>query len=177
MFIVLEGLDGSGKTTQAKLLHLALIQRGYNALLVREPGHTPIGEAIRAVLHDARHGGMTAKCEALLYAAARAQLVETVILPALERGTVVICDRYVPSSIAYQVHGREMGDGLQEDVYAFNGVATSHLMPDAIIYLSMPVDVALARRHKAGGTNRMDNQERAFYMRVATGYTHASVDY
>lgn len=176
MFIVLEGLDGSGKTTQAKLLHNALVQRGLNALLVREPGSTPIGEQIRAVLHDGRNVGMTAKCEALLYAAARAQLVETQIKPALKAGRVVICDRYIPSSIAYQVYGREPHDLSEMDVYHMNDLATGHIMPDAVIYLDVPVDAALERRIGAGNTNRMDKQPKAFYGRVANGYKCASQD-
>lgn len=177
MFIVIEGLDGSGKTTQAKMLHEALIKRGHNPLSVREPGSTYISEQIRTVLHDGRNAGMTAKCEALLYAAARAQLMEKTVIPALKMGRTVICDRYVPSSIAYQGYGRDMAGNSDADIYTINGFATGYkYQPDAIIYLNVPAEDALRRRAQAGDVNRMDKEPLAFHRRVAAGYACASQD-
>ena len=109
VFITFEGLDGCGKSTQMELLAAGSARARLRGAVTREPGGTPLGEAIRDVLLDPRHHGMSARAEALLYAAARAHLVEQVIRPALEDGQVVLCDRYLDSSLAYQGYGRGLG--------------------------------------------------------------------
>ncbi|HZJ03106.1 MAG TPA: dTMP kinase, partial [Thermoleophilia bacterium] len=132
LLITFEGLDGSGKSTQMDLLAAELRAAGYDVLTTREPGGTELGEAVREVLLDPGHEAMTARAEALLYSAARAQLAETVIRPALDEGRVVLCDRYIDSSLAYQGYGR----GLQiEDVLTLNVWATDCLFPDLTIVL------------------------------------------
>ncbi|MCL5941933.1 MAG: dTMP kinase, partial [Actinobacteria bacterium] len=126
LFITFEGLDGSGKSTQITLLAEALRERGYDVLTTREPGGTELGEAVRAVLLDAAHRRMTPRAEALLYSAARAQLVHEVVRPALAAGRIVLCDRYVDSSLAYQGYGRGL---VIEDVLTLNVWATDCLFP------------------------------------------------
>jgi len=170
MFIVFEGIDGSGKSTQMALLHSALGKRGVDLLSVREPGSTPIGEQLRSVLHDGRNVGMTPTCEMLIYAAARAQLMETVVLPALEAGRVVLCDRFFYSSIAYQVHGRGQGDDFANFTNVVNRKVTSCTLPTAVIYLDLPVSEAMARRRGDEAHNYLDSQSEAFYKRVKAGY-------
>jgi dTMP kinase len=135
LFITFEGIDRSGKSTQAKMLCDAL---GDGALLVREPGGTPTGERIRELLKDPDLN-MTGNAEAALFAAARAELVETVIKPALAGGRIVVCDRYVDSSLAYQ--GLARGLGVKE-ITALNRWATSGLQPDLTLLLDVPLDVA-----------------------------------
>ena len=148
MFITLEGLDGSGKTTQAQLLGARLEAEGVEVVLTREPGGTPLGEEIRDLV---LHGGDVAPwAEAALYAASRAQHVEQVIRPALARGATVICDRYVDSSVAYQ--GIARGLGL-ERVLELNLAAVDGLMPDRTILLEIGVGDAVARM---GGEPRPD---------------------
>ena len=134
LFITMEGSDGSGKTTQMDLLEAALRQRGLDVVRSREPGGTPIGEKIRGLILDPAHTEMDDRAEALLYAASRAQHVTQVIRPALERGAVMLCDRYVDSSLIYQGVGR----GLTVDaVETVNDWAVQGLMPDAtfIMYI------------------------------------------
>ena len=146
MFVTLEGLDGSGKTTQARLLGARLEAEGVEVVSTREPGGTPLGEEIRTLV---LHGGEVAPwAEAALYAASRAQHVEQVIRPALERGATVICDRYVDSSVAYQ--GIARGLGL-ERVLDLNLAAVGGLMPDRTILLEIDVDAA-ARGWAASST-------------------------
>ncbi len=148
MFVTLEGLDGSGKTTQARLLGARLEAEGVEVVLTREPGGTPLGEEIRELV---LHGGDVAPwAEAALYAASRAQHVEELIRPALARGATVICDRYVDSSVAYQ--GIARGLGL-ERVLELNLAAVGGLMPDRTILLEIGADDAVARM---GGEPRPD---------------------
>ena len=163
MFITFEGLDGSGKSTQAELLRSRLDDDGVQVISTREPGGTELGEKIRdLVLHG---GDVTPWAEALLYAAARAQHVEVVIRPALERGASVICDRYVDSSVAYQGVGRELG---LDRVLDLNLAAVGGLLPDRTFLLAL--DVAeigsrLDREH-----DRLERESEAFHARAAAGY-------
>ncbi len=163
MFISLEGLDGSGKTTQARLLAERLGGRGVNVVVTREPGGSPLGDEIRdLVLHGA---DMTPWAEAALYAASRAQHVEALIRPALARGVTVICDRYVDSSVAYQ--GIARGLGLEE-VLDLNLAVVGGLLPDITILLEVGVDDAAERM--SGELDRIEREDGDFRGRVAAAY-------
>ncbi len=163
MFVTLEGLDGSGKTTQARLLGARLEDEGHEVVLTREPGGTPLGEEIRNLL---LHGGDVAPwAEAALYAASRAQHVEQVIRPALARGATVICDRYVDSSVAYQ--GIARGLGL-ERVLELNLAAVEGLMPERTILLE--IGVAEAASRMSGDLDRIEREGDRFRTRVADAY-------
>lgn len=172
LFITLEGPDGSGKSTQIQLLYRCLEEQGHSVLLSREPGGTPIGEQIRAVLHDVRNTAMLPNTEILLYSASRAQHVGQVIRPALERGEMVLCDRYAESTMAYQGWGHGLDIELLRTITVF---ATGGLRPDLIIYLDINVVEGLRRKLDAfeSGTaewNRMDQKAQAFHERVRRGY-------
>jgi len=163
MFVTLEGLDGSGKTTQARLLGARLEAEGAEVVLTREPGGTPLGEEIRNLL---LHGGdMAPWAEAALYAASRAQHVEQLIRPALARGATVICDRYVDSSVAYQGIARGLGLELVLDL---NLAAVGGLMPDRTILLEIGADGAVARM--GGERDRIEREDDGFHARVADAY-------
>ena len=168
MFISFEGLDGCGKTTQAAMLAAALELEGRTVVRVREPGGTPIGERIRELLldGDAVIGGAA---EALLYAAARAQLVDQVILPALARGEVVVADRFIDSSLAYQ--GVARGLGLEQVLQA-NELATGGLMPDITLLLELPPELAAARRGET--PDRIESESDGFHAAVAEGFAAAA---
>jgi dTMP kinase len=167
-FLVFEGPDGSGKSTQARLLADALEADGYRTVRVREPGGTRIGERVRDILMDHAHDRMLAETEALLFAAARAQLVGEVIRPALDAGAVVVCDRFVDSSLAYQVGGRGL---RREDVGAIQQLATGGLRPDLRVLLDLPVEVGLRRRYAdSPQVNRLDAADRDFHERVRACY-------
>jgi dTMP kinase len=159
MFVTFEGLDGSGKSTQAELLRARLEADGVEVVATREPGGTELGEGIRDLVLHGGHVGPWA--EALLYVAARAELVDEVIRPALERGATVICDRYVDSSVAYQGVGRELG-------LEFNLAAVRGLLPDRTFVLELdPSEVpARIQRHY----DRLEREGDDFRERAATGY-------
>ena len=168
LFITLEGPDGSGKTTQFKLLSEALLAEGCNVLTLREPGGTPIGDQIREVVHALRNHEMSARAECLLYGAARAQLVEQMIKPQLARGGIVLCDRYADSTLAYQGYGRGLDQAEVRQIIAF---ATQNLKPDLTFYLDIDVAEGINRRRRGGGEwNRMDDQTLEFHRRVRDGY-------
>jgi dTMP kinase len=165
IFVTFEGLDGCGKSTQMELLAAALRESGYVVLVTREPGGTPLGEAIRDVLLDPRYHGMSARSEALLYAAARAQLVEQVIRPALEDGQVVLCDRYLDSSLAYQGYGRGLG---ADDIITLNVWATECLFPDLTLYLDL--DDAVRSTRLGAVPDRLEAENEDFHRRVGEGF-------
>lgn len=167
MFITFEGVEGCGKTTQARLLAARFEERGTRTLVTREPGGAAISEQIRAILLDNRNDGMAPMAEALLYVASRAQFVAEVVRPALAAGTVVICDRYADSTLAYQGYGRGLDVGTLEQL---NAIATNGLVPDITFLLDLPVSEGLHRRHKEGNANRLDNAGAAFHERVQNGY-------
>ena len=164
MFISFEGLDGCGKTTQAALLADVARAAGREVVAVREPGGTAAGERIRALLLDPE-ARIAPWAEALLYAAARAELVAEVIRPALDRGATVIADRYVDSSLAYQGVARGLG---VEEVLDVNLAATGRLLPDRTILLELPRDVAAARLD--GTADRMEAEADQFHASVADGF-------
>jgi dTMP kinase len=168
MFISFEGLDGCGKTTQAAMLADALEEGGREVVRVREPGGTGAGERIRALLLDpeARIG---AAAEALLYAAARAQLVDEVIRPAIERGADVVADRFIDSSLAYQGAARGLGIDRVLDV---NELATAGVMPDRTLLLRLPGTEAASRR--SGSPDRIEAEASAFHDAVAEGFEEAA---
>jgi dTMP kinase len=165
LFITFEGLDGCGKSTQMELLAAALADRGYVVTVTREPGGTPLGEAIRDLLLDPRHHGMSPRAEALLYAAARAHLVEQVIRPALEDGQIVLCDRYIDSSLAYQGYGRGLGTDY---IMLVNDWGTAGLFPDLTLFLDLDDSVRSTRL--AAVPDRLEAEDDEFHRRVAQGF-------
>jgi dTMP kinase len=165
-FIVLEGGEGAGKSR----LHAALGERlsaaGRDVVLTREPGGTPLGEQVRAlVLAHAAVGDALA--ELLLFEAARAHLVNTVIRPALGRGAIVLCDRFAASSVAYQGYGRGIDRGMVERA---NAIATDGLTPDLTLLLDVPVEVGLGRRASDGDGNHFDRETVAFHARIRAAF-------
>ncbi len=169
LFITFEGPEGSGKTTQIRLLADLLAGEGLAITTTREPGGTRIGNAVRALLLDPEHTEMSLRAEALLFQAARAQLVDEVIRPALVAGAVVLCDRYADSTLAYQGygHGQELEPLRQLGAYATGG-----LLPNLTVYLDIDVQAGLARK-RAGAVeewNRMENKAIAFHQCVREGY-------
>ena len=166
-FLSMEGLDGSGKGTQLERLLDTLKQYGFEVVLTREPGGTPIGEKIRGILLDRENTGMTDETEALLYAASRAQHVREVIRPAVRDGRIVLCDRFVDSSVAYQGGGRQMGI---DRVLEINKHAVDGTMPDLTVYLEIGHRKALERRCAASEPDRMEMEAENFHARVEDGY-------
>jgi dTMP kinase len=169
--VVLEGAEGVGKTTQIRRLSEALAGRGIRHLSVREPGGTAIGDEIRRLLLEPGRE-ISARTEALLFMASRAELVERDIGPALEDGQVVIADRFFLSTYAYQIAGRGLAEG---DVTAANRFATGGLVPDLTILLRLPVDVALARTDGRGARDRIESAADEFHHRVASAF-HSFAD-
>lgn len=167
MFITLEGPDGSGKTTQASLLAGFLRQSGMDVLVTREPGGTPIGDQIRAILSSLDNASMHPRTETLLFLAARAQLVEQVIRAHLALGGVVVCDRYGDSTLAYQGYGH--GNDLDQ-ISTLLSFATGGLKPELTLLLDVDVEVGLMRRARGGDWNRLDAYDLAFHQRVRQGY-------
>ncbi len=166
-FLTVEGPDGSGKTTQVDLLEKNLREYGFSVLRTREPGGCDISEDIRHIILDTKNMEMCAACEALLYAAARAQHVEQVIRPAVETGMLVLCDRFVDSSIAYQGGGRELG---LETVQQINAPAVADMTPDATLYLDIEPQVGLERRLGATAPDRLELEALDFHERVHKTY-------
>ena len=165
-FLTLEGSDGCGKTTQLNLLKDYLKSCGLKMTVTREPGGCPISERIRSLVLDVKAMGMTDECEALLFAAARAQHVRDVIRPALERGELVLSDRYVDSSIAYQGAGRGLGDWVREiNVRSVDGV-----IPDLTLILDINAEEALRRRVDATGADRIESSKSGFMNTVRTAF-------
>jgi dTMP kinase len=163
MFVTFEGVDGSGKSTQAQLLAEWLRGEGRDVVLTREPGGTPLGEGVRKLLLDGPP--MTPWAEAALFASARAELVESVIRPALERGAWVVCDRYIDSSVAYQGIARGLGVGR---VLELNLAAVRGLMPDRTFMLL--IDPGAARARQASQPDRIEAEDEAFRAAVDEAY-------
>ncbi len=168
VFITFEGLDGSGKSTHLERADQMLRTRGYQTVVVREPGGTWIGERIRSILLDPAGHGMKEMAELLLFAAARNQITQEVIVPALAAGQAVLCDRFTDSTIAYQGYGRGLDICL---VRRINDIATGGLTPDHTCLFDLPPEAAIARRQRRGGTpDRMETNGLAFARRVREGY-------
>ena len=168
LFITFEGPEGSGKTTQCQLLEHHLVEHGYDVLCTREPGGTPIGKQVRAVLFDQNNSAMTPEAEFLLFSASRAQLVREVIRPHLEKGGVVVCDRFYDSSLAYQGYGHRLDQGVLRDV---TRMATGGMHPDLTLLLDMPPEEGLRRRKQQSEQwNRLDAYGLDFHTRVRQGF-------
>ena len=165
LFITFEGVEGAGKSTQMKRLHQWLRDQGREVVVTREPGGTPIAERVRHVLLDPASRGMDPKTEALLYAASRAQLVVEVIRPALDRDAVVVCDRYIDSSLAYQGIARGLGE---DDILQLNSWATDELLPDIVFLLH--VDPEVGKGRLVGDPDRMEQEDMAFHRAVGEAY-------
>jgi dTMP kinase len=169
LFVTFEGPEGSGKTTQIRLLAEWLRQRGADVLLTREPGGTRIGDAVRGLLLDPANTEMRAETEFLLFSAARAQIVGQIIRPHLAQGGVALCDRFADSSLAYQGYGRRLDLATLKVVTAF---ATGGLTPDLTVCLDLPVIEGL--RRKQGGDqiewNRMERERLEFHERVRAAF-------
>ena len=178
LFITFEGPEGSGKTTQMELLRDYLEEKGYPVLATREPGGTSIGDQIRAILLDPSNTDMLPASEALLFSAARAQIVHQVIRPHLQQGGIVLCDRYADSTLAYQGYGH----GLDlEMLRTITALATGGLKPDLTVYLDIDVEQGLRRKlaaHEAERAewNRLDQQEMEFHHRVRDGYLRMAAE-
>lgn len=166
-FITFEGTDGSGKTTQIKLLEEYLKEKGYEVVLSREPGGTKVSELIRDLILDPANTEIVPLTEMILYAASRAQHVAQVIMPALEAGKIVICDRFVDSSYAYQGCGRGLDLRLIADV---NRVAIDGISPDVTFFLDIDPETAIKRRINATGADRIEQEKMDFHKRVYEGY-------
>ena len=167
MFITFEGSEGCGKSSQVARLSDFLHQQGYDILTTREPGGTPIGEQIRAIISNLKNTEMQQCTEILLFQASRAQLVEQVVRPHLAKGGVVLSDRYADSTLAYQ------GFGYERDLTPLRALiqfATGGLKPDLTLLLDVDVEVGLKRRAHGGEWNRLDGLQLEFYQRVRQGY-------
>lgn len=172
LFITFEGIDGCGKSTQFQMLKEYLETQGVDFIVVREPGGTVIGEKIREILLNKKNDSMRPLTELLLFEAARAQITEEVIRPALEKGTCVLCDRFFDSTYAYQGYARKLG---ADKVLMLNDLATAGLEPDITFLIDIPVSVALERRGIRGeADDRMEALGTAFQEDVRKGYLEAA---
>lgn len=166
-FITFEGCDGCGKSTQLKMLSKYLEERGIPHIFTREPGGGKISEAIRNILLNGKNSEMTDECEALLYAAARMQHLADRVEPALAAGKLVVCDRYVDSSLAYQAYARGLS---KEFVAGINAKALETYAPDVTIFIDLTPEEAFARKHGADENDRLEQAGMAFHKRVYEGY-------
>ncbi len=172
-FITFEGIEGCGKTTQLRLLKKRLEAMGEKVTVTREPGGCPVADQMRAILLDAKNSAITPLAELLLYAAARAQHVQEVIVPALERGETVLCDRFTDATVAYQGHGRGLDLAVIEEL---NRLATGSVQPALTVLIDCPVEVglsrALARIEATSGAKeeRFERESLLFHQKVRNGY-------
>lgn len=171
-FIVLDGTEGSGKSTQVRLLHDRLVATGVDVVQVRDPGTTRIGERIRQILLDPANSDMGMRCEMLLYMAARAQMMTQLVLPAIENGKLVLCDRFVSSTLAYQLGGDDL---TADDIRDVAEVAIQGNWPDVTIILDMPVEKSLARVDRE--RDRIEQRPLEYHQMVRDNYhAQATVD-
>ncbi len=166
-FITFEGCDGCGKSTQLKLLSAYLTEKGIPHIFTREPGGGKISEAIREILLSGKNSEMTDECEALLYAASRVQHLSDRVEPALREGKLVICDRYVDSSLAYQAHARGLGVDFISKINAF---ALEKYLPDVTVFIDLTPEAAFLRKKGADADDRLEQAGMAFHKRVYEGY-------
>lgn len=166
-FITFEGCDGCGKSTQLKMLSNYLTEKGIPHVFTREPGGGKISEAIREILLNGKNAEMTDECEALLYSAARVQHLHDKVAPALAEGKLVICDRYVDSSLAYQAHGRGLGEDF---IRKINAYALENYLPDATVFIDLTPADAFKRKHGADENDRLEQAGMRFHERVYEGF-------
>jgi dTMP kinase len=169
LFITIEGPEGAGKSTILKKMADELTEKGHNVMLTREPGGISIAEEIREVILNPKNTAMDERTEALLYAAARRQHLAEKVIPALENGYIVLCDRFLDSSLAYQGHARGIG---MDEVYSINKFAIEDTMPDITLYFDVEPEVGLGRisKHEGREVNRLDLEAVDFHERVREGY-------
>jgi len=169
MFITVEGPDGAGKTTVLNMIAQELATEGYPIVETREPGGSPIAEKIRQIILDKNHTEMDPKTEALLYAAARRQHLIEKIIPALEKGNIVLCDRFIDASIVYQGFARKIGI---DEVLQINRFAIENTLPDLTIYFDIEPEIGLERiqNYRQGEMNRLDLETIEFHKMVREGY-------
>ena len=173
-FIAFEGCEGAGKSTQMRLLSEYLTSRDIPHILTREPGGGQISEAIRKIILDGKNSEMTDECEALLYAAARAQHLNEKVKPELEKGALVLCDRFVYSSLAYQGYARGLGFDFIEEINSF---ALKDFRPQLTLFLNISPKAAFERKHGADEGDRMEQLGLAFHRKVYEGYLKLSEMY
>ena len=166
-FITFEGCEGSGKSTQIRLLCEYLEKSNIPYISTREPGGSKIAERIRTIILDANNAEMCDECEALLYAAAREQHLKDIVIPALNEGKLVVCDRYIDSSLAYQGAARGLGT---EFIKSINSHAIESYSPDLTVFLNISPEAAFLRKHGADKNDRMEMQGLDFHMKVYEGY-------
>ncbi|MDE6614060.1 MAG: dTMP kinase [Clostridia bacterium] len=166
-FITFEGGEGVGKTTQLRMIKDYLDKKGVDAVFLREPGGNAISEKIRAVILDRANVAMTGMCEAMLYSAARAQLCEEVIRPALNSGKLVVCDRFIDSTFAYQGVARGLGG---EKIDMLNSLACGEIMPDLTVFLNIEPALAFQRKGGADADDRLEQEGMNFHIKVYEGY-------
>lgn len=167
VFITFEGVDGCGKSTQIRMLGEFLTELNISYILTREPGGSPISEKIRAMLLDVENSEMSAATEALLYAASRAQHIDDTILPALAQNKVVLCDRYIDSSLAYQAYGRGLGE---KAVLSINAYAVENCMPDVTFFLDCTPADARQRMRRRTEKDRVEMSGDTFFERTYNGF-------
>lgn len=173
-FISLEGTEGCGKSTQCKLLKGYLDKKNIDSIIVREPGSTSIGEQIRSIILDKRNKEMFSHTEALLYAAARAQLVEEVIKPKLREGITIICDRFLDSSLVYQGISRKLGIKTIENI---NKYSIDGLVPDITFFIDLTPVTSFKRKNKNIELDRIEEENEDFHSLVYNGYKHIAEIY
>ncbi|MCG2722895.1 MAG: dTMP kinase [Thermodesulfovibrionales bacterium] len=167
VFLSFEGIEGTGKSTQARLLFELLREKGFDAVLTEEPGGTKIGRKIREILLSPDHQEMTPLTELLLYFASRTQHLAQVIIPAVNRGAVVITDRFTDSTIAYQCYGRGIALHL---LHSLDNIATEGMQPDITLLLDLDVETGLSRNRGINKTDRLELEDIGFHKRVRNGF-------
>ena len=172
--VTFEGCEGSGKSTQLRLLSEKLSKQGISHIVTREPGGSDIAEQIRNIILNGKNTAMCDECEALLYAAARAQHLREIVQPALDKGMLVLCDRYVDSSLAYQGYARGLDLKFIEDI---NGFAMRDFRPDLTLFLDISPRAAFERKHGADKGDRMEQLGLEFHRKVYEGYLKLSEMY
>jgi len=173
-FITVEGIEGVGKTTNIDFIHQQLVAAGRDVVLTREPGGTPLGEAVRGLLLDPEYTGMDSTCELQLMFAARAEHLAKVVWPALEKGQWVLCDRFTDATYAYQGGGRGIDTGI---IARLEELVQGNFRPDLTLLLDVPVEIGLARAGKRGALDRFEQEEVEFFERVRRAYLGMAKQY